>query len=151
MGLCFSDKERSGDVHLLPAVEQARGLHLDADVRHPGLQHQERERAVHPLRQLRAERLAVRPRGDGPQAGGPAHCQDKEGRGGREPARLSGEQRSVLRQIFSWRVVCCKYFHPQMVNTPIKEVRAAGTRPTSAWTRAWSPTRPRATTQRTHT
>ena len=42
---------------------------MDADVRHAGLQHQERERAVHHLRQLRPQRQPVRPRRHGQQPG----------------------------------------------------------------------------------
>ena len=42
---------------------------MDADVCDLGLQHEERERAVHHLRQLRVERVAVRPRDHGQGAG----------------------------------------------------------------------------------
>ena len=73
----FSDQERPGDVHLLLVPQQTRRIHVDADVRHVGLQHQERERAVDHLRELRPERVPVQPRGHGPGAGGPAHGQDQ--------------------------------------------------------------------------
>ena len=42
---------------------------MDADVCDPGLQHEERERAVHHLRQLRPQRQPVRPRRHGQQPG----------------------------------------------------------------------------------
>ena len=74
--LC-SDQERSSDVNLYPIPEPTWRLHVDADVRHVGLQHQERERAVDHLRELRPERVPVQPRGHGPGAGGPAHGQDQ--------------------------------------------------------------------------
>ena len=57
--------------------EQTWRVHVDADVRHVGLQHQERERAVDHLRELRVERVPVQPRGHGQGAGGPAHGQDQ--------------------------------------------------------------------------
>ena len=63
---------------------------MDADVRHPGLQHQERERAEHHLRQLRVEWEPVWSRDHGQRAGGPAPGQDQAG-----PEQRGGEQRGV--------------------------------------------------------